>query len=303
MESIKELVRHYGIADQDIDNLKKLGPVILEYKERLADEFYDYLLQIRETTLFLNDKPSVEIRKETLQKWLESLFCGTYDATYLEHLNRIGKVHVKIGLRGHYVNSAMTRVRLFCIEIIESSFSNATERLAMIRSLEKILDLNLDVMTSSFRDAELKTVTPLFKFEDALVTFTRKYVYGLNVLLVFGLFVIGLLTLGLFAYDLTYLFDGQYEKALLSSIGSLLILWVVIELLNTEIKHLKGGGFAIRVFVSVALVAVIRKVLIASLQHDDYNAQWPLIASIATLGVVYWLIYKTEKEPNQSDGR
>lgn len=64
---------------------------------------------------------------------------------------------------------------------------------------------------------------------------------------------------------------------------AVLILWVVIELLNTEIKHMRDGGFA-----------VIRKVLIASLQQGDYGAQWPLIASIATLGAVYWLIHKTE---------
>jgi len=73
------------------------------------------------------------------------------------------------------------------------------------------------------------------------------------------------------------------------------MLWVVIELMDTEIKHLRGGKFAVKVFISVALVAVIRKILVTSLKSEAVEAQISLIAAVAVLGIVYWLIAKVEK--------
>ena len=74
------------------------------------------------------------------------------------------------------------------------------------------------------------------------------------------------------------------------------MLWVVIELVDTEIDHLRGEKFAIKVFVSVALVAVIRKILVVFLKTDAAELQFSLIAAILVLGVVYWLVSKVDKK-------
>jgi uncharacterized membrane protein (DUF373 family) len=111
---------------------------------------------------------------------------------------------------------------------------------------------------------------------------------------VLGLVVLGFMVLWLFFSDLSHLFTGDIEKGLLSTLGSLLMLWVVIELVDNEIKHLKGGKFAIKVFVSVALVAVIRKILVTTLSADAIEAQMSLVAALAVLGGVYWLISRVE---------
>ena len=73
------------------------------------------------------------------------------------------------------------------------------------------------------------------------------------------------------------------------------MLWVVIELVDTEVEHLKGGRFAIKVFIGVALVAVIRKILITTLQAEALGAQISLIAAIGVLGFIYWLIARLER--------
>jgi uncharacterized membrane protein (DUF373 family) len=72
---------------------------------------------------------------------------------------------------------------------------------------------------------------------------------------------------------------------------------MMIELLGTEIRHLKGEEFSINVFVGVALVAFIRKVLISSFQKDITDeTKYFLVASVLVLGFIYWLISKTEKQ-------
>jgi uncharacterized membrane protein (DUF373 family) len=164
----------------------------------------------------------------------------------------------------------------------------------MLESVEKILDMNLDVFTNSYVEEEKKFFFSL-KVESYLVQMANRFSHGLNLILVIGLVLLGFMVMGLFAYDILHILDGDIEKGLLSTLGSLLMLWVVIELMDTEIKHLRGGKFAIKVFISVALVAVIRKILVTSLSSEEVGAQLSLVAAVAVLGAIYWLIAKVER--------
>ncbi len=128
-----------------------------------------------------------------------------------------------------------------------------------------------------------------------MISFATRFSYGLNLILLLGLVALGVMVMGLFVFDITHIFAGDIEKGLLSTLGSLLMLWVVIELVDTEIKSLRGAKFAINVFVSVALVAVIRKILVTSLSSEKVEAQLSLIAAVAVLGLVYWLVSKVER--------
>ncbi|WP_407079837.1 phosphate-starvation-inducible PsiE family protein [Candidatus Hakubella thermalkaliphila] len=74
--------------------------------------------------------------------------------------------------------------------------------------------------------------------------------------------------IGLIVHDVQKIFAGNIEHGVISTLGSLLILWVLIELINTEISHLKGGKFYISVFIGVALVTVIRATMIATFKHE-----------------------------------
>ncbi|MCL4537554.1 MAG: phosphate-starvation-inducible PsiE family protein, partial [Nitrospirae bacterium] len=61
-----------------------------------------------------------------------------------------------------------------------------------------------------------------------------------------------------------------------------------------EIAHLKGGKFHISVFIGVALVTIIRETMIATLKHERPETIYYLIAAILVIGVVYWLVKRTE---------
>ncbi|MDO8427221.1 MAG: phosphate-starvation-inducible PsiE family protein, partial [Deltaproteobacteria bacterium] len=195
----------------------------------------------------------------------------------------------------HYVNAAFHFVKQYVHGILLKEVGGAEERQRLELSVEKILDLNLDAFTSSYIEEEKKFFLSQ-KVESYLIQLANRYSHGLNLVLVFGLVVLGLMVMGLFVYDIMHIFDGDIEKGLLSTLGSLLMLWVVIELMDTEIKHLKGGRFAIKVFISVALVAMIRKILVTTLKSEAVEAQVSLIAAVAVLGVVYWLVAKVDKD-------
>ena len=77
-------------------------------------------------------------------------------------------------------------------------------------------------------------------------------------------------------------------------LGSLLIIWVLMELLETQVAFLKGRKFDVSVFVLVAMVAFIRKLMVASLKADKIEiAIFPLVTILA-LSVVYLIVRISE---------
>lgn len=295
MEEIGRLKAHYNFTSGDVRNLVRLKPVMEKYKDSFVVEFYNYVKNFEEADKFLKDEATVKKHQDALKIWLMNLFCGDYAGRYFQELEKVGMAHVKINLHAHYVNAAMHFVKHFIHEAIGRDIADPDERAIIGRSVDKILDINLDVFTSSYIEEEKKFFFSQ-RVESYLIQIANRFSHGLNIILVLGLVILGVMVIGLFVYDLAHILDGgDFETALLSTLGSLLMLWVVIELMDTEIRHLKGGKFAIKVFISVALVAVIRKILVASLKSGDVGAQISLVAAVAVLGVVYWLISKTEK--------
>ena len=294
MESIDRIKAHYGFTPGDEKNLVALKPVMEKHRDDFVVEFYHYVKNFEDAHRFLKDEATVKRHQDALKIWFLKLFSGDYGPRYLAELEKVGMAHVKINLHAHYVNAAFHFVKQYVHSILIREIESLDERAFMERSFEKILDINLDVFTSSFIEEEKKFFLSQ-KVESYLIQFANRFSHGLNIVLVLGLVLLGILVMGLFGYDLVHILDsGDLEKGLLSTLGSLLMLWVVIELMDTEIKHLKGGRFAIKVFISVALVALIRKILVTSLKTGAVEAQLSLIAGVAVLGVIYWLIAKVE---------
>lgn len=293
---MQEMLRDYRIGDADIERLKTLHPLMERHKVALTDRLFEFIMGEEKMARIFPDEEIRKRHREHVREWFMKLFSGEYDAGYFYYLQRIGYRHVRVGVPVHYVTAAMNVVRSFAIEVIESEVK-PSERILYITSLEKILDLNLDLITSSYREEELRTVFISYRVESSLIEFAKRFTYGLNLILVIALVAISLLVVGLFTYDIAHILEGNIGEGVISAIGSLLILWVMIELLDAEVRHLRGGKFAIKIFVGVALVAVIRELLLSSFQETGgMEKQYFFAVSILILGVVYWLISRTEKE-------
>jgi len=291
MENIETIKAHYHFTDEDASILMRLRPVMERHKDVFVDEFYGFVREFEDAHKFLKDEATVARHQEALKGWFIKLFSGSYGNHYHAELHKVGEAHVKISLHAHYVNAAFHFVKLFIHGVLHSEIEDIPTRARILESVEKILDINLDMFTSSYIEEEKKFFFSQ-KVESYLVQLAYRFSHGLNLVLVLGLVLLGFMVMGLFAYDLLHILDGDIERGLLSTLGSLLMLWVVIELMDTEIKHLKGGKFAIKVFISVALVAVIRKILVTSLKTDAVEAQLSLVGAVAVLGAVYWLVSK-----------
>ncbi|MBI5286181.1 MAG: hypothetical protein HY878_01150, partial [Deltaproteobacteria bacterium] len=173
MESIDRVKAHYRFTSGDRENLKGLKPLMERYREDFPREFYNYIKGFEDTPKFLKDEETVKKHQDSLKEWFINLFSGEYDSNYLRNLERIGYAHVKIGLSAHYVNSAMNFVRGYCLKIVEEGIKDSLECNKMVRSLEKMLDINLDIMTSSYIEEELKTYFISPAVESKLIQFAN----------------------------------------------------------------------------------------------------------------------------------
>lgn len=294
MESIDEIRRNYELTRLDEDNLKELSDILLPAADEFAADFYSYLMKDPYTASFFETEEARKRREKTTKKWFEDLLTARYDNRYLARLRKIGKVHVKIGLEGHYVNASMNHIRSFCHSRVTELVPDADRRSGLLETLNKVLDINLDVMTSSYREAELKKVFVSHRVESALIQWSERLLHGLNLILMIGLLVMAVGVASLLAYDVVYIFTGTLESGVIKALGSLLILWMMIELLHTQVEHLRGGKLHVRIFVELALVAFIRKLFVASIEEKDPITFGLLIGGLFVLGILLYLLAKAE---------
>lgn len=292
MEDIK---KHYSLTQKDQDNLQEMGSIISPYADRFASDFYDHLISFPEAAAFFHSQEAIEKRKQTIKEWLRLLFTGKYDNHYLAELQHIGYTHVKKEIPIHLVTASMNFKREYLTNLLQKNVDDHTRFHELLMSLEKMLDINLDIMTSSYHEEEIKRIFLTKRMDNILILTAERFAYGLNLILVLALIGLALGSVILFASDIINLVASRnLEKGILASLGTLLVVWVIIELMGTEIKYLRGERFHIEVFVSVALVAIIRELLVSTLVHETLQKLAVLLSAILVLGVVYYLISRTE---------
>ena len=292
MQHYQSLKEHYKFTEEEAAILKNLQPRMEALADEFIDGFYDYIWGFGKTAQFLKNKEIIAFHRTKIKEWFVNLFCGKYDLQYFTYLYKIGEVHVRIGLPTHYVNSAFTFVRTFILSSIEENFENKEHHVSEIKAVEKIIDMNLDVLTSSYREEELSHFLSLSKVEKGILTGLKKFNSYINYFLAGALALVAFFAMGLFVYDIYLLFfsDIGIEKGILTVLGSLLVLWAAIELIHEEIHHLQGKGFAIGAFIMLAMAALIRKVLIYSLSSEKGEELLIIAAVIVGLAISYWLV-------------
>jgi uncharacterized membrane protein (DUF373 family)/hemoglobin-like flavoprotein len=293
MRTFQEIKDHYQFSGEEIDTLKALLPVVEPNAERLVSDFYHLFQQFPDTAGFLEDEAKMARLKELHRAWLLTLFQGGYDERYFQRLQRIGYAHVRIGLSAHFVYVGMNFLRQQLQRIVGAEVEPKLREGAS-RALDKILDLNLDCIARTYHEEELRRVFITMKFDSYLIGFARRFASAMDLVLLLGLIALSLGVVAILVLDITSIFQGRPGEGLVAALGSLLILWMMIELLEAEIDRLQGGQFELHLFIGVALVAFIRKVLVATMAHEALQTEILYLAGILVLGVIYWLVSRSE---------
>src|SRR5581483_11002967 len=97
-------------------------------------------------------RAQIERLKGTLIQWLRELLGGRYDRAYVGRRWRVGWRHVEIGLDQVYTNVALSRLRTGLMRRLHDSWTGEVQELqAVVRSLNKLLDLDLAIIEDAYQ--------------------------------------------------------------------------------------------------------------------------------------------------------
>jgi len=149
LNDYKRLLKHYKFTSLDANNLKEIENITKIYSKEFLDGFYKFILEFDYARKFLYNQEILQRHKIGIENWYLNLFCGVYDKSYFEKLYMISEIHVRIGLPTHYVNTAFSYVRGFVKNILLTE-----KKYEVLSSVDKIIDINLDILTISYQEEE-----------------------------------------------------------------------------------------------------------------------------------------------------
>ncbi|MGB9744369.1 MAG: protoglobin domain-containing protein [Desulfurella sp.] len=298
MGTLEKIIQIYNLTDDDISNLASLKDLAKKNANSFVEELHKFISNFDNYSKFLSSEEIKNRHKEKLKLWFLDLFNAQFNEDYLRKIKKIGEVHAQIGLPSHYVSATMNFIRSFLHSIVLENYDVYHRQEELKLSIDKILDINLDIMTSSYID-ENQFYVAKSKIETNIVRLSSRLSYFFDVGLVSLLVLTSLLIFFLFVSDIFKFLlnsNSSFEHTVINILGAMLILWTVRELLEEEVKRLKGKKFALNVFISLAMAALLRKILIFSLEPQKSEEVAILGLLVLVLGIVYWLMNLSEQK-------
>jgi signal transduction histidine kinase len=147
------LKAYIGFTDQSSAALRDLHPLAEPFFEPIVDDFYDAIDAHPGASAAITGGPAQIARlKGTLMQWIDKLLRGPHDEAYYELRARIGRMHVRIALPQQYMFTAMDRIRVHLLEVVQDHVTEPATARRMATAVNQICDLELAIMLETYRE-------------------------------------------------------------------------------------------------------------------------------------------------------
>jgi signal transduction histidine kinase len=151
VQTFDEMKSWVGFGPADEERLHAMLPLARPRLAALADRFYERILAHPGAAAVIRDDAQVERLKGTLRRWAEEVLAGPWDEDYLVRRQRIGRVHVQVGLPSRYMFTAMNVFRTGLCDIARELGSTLAE--TTCASIGKVCDMDLAIMTGTYLES------------------------------------------------------------------------------------------------------------------------------------------------------
>lgn len=296
MKYYRNIIRNYDVKAPELEELSSIWSQMSKYQAEFSAEMISYV----EKNFRLPETYSSEITdgyKAMFGKLYKRLLNGTLNNDYVSFLMKFSDFNSVYLIDQEMVNSLLSYTRRWIHEKIFQNMTDDFKRKEILMTFHKMMDITHDIIISTYYEDIIKKYSKVFSLKNFIVDISERFSLFMHFILVAILIFLTVAATVFFGYDTLNLLSKNAEHVLISSLGSLLIIWVLVELLHTEIQIIKGGKFKISIFVGVALIAFVRDLLILTLKHETDNiTTYFVLASIMVLGLIYWLIARQEQQ-------
>lgn len=167
--NIGEIRKFSGLSDVHAALLAEMKPMLEKHAASLVTAFYTNLDQYEHLKNLLDAKAGRrQVLAQHLRAWLLSLATGNYDAAYQEMRYKIGVRHVEVGLDPRWVIGAMSFCRGHIQPMVEADYGGAADKTDRVLALDKVMDLDLNIMLQSYDDRRMDMFLETTGFSKAL---------------------------------------------------------------------------------------------------------------------------------------
>ena len=296
MNSYDVYKKYYSLDEDEIELTLKLSDIVEENLELFISSLLAFYSTEEDLKPFFAKEENEKQFRKNVTNWLTRLFKPPFDKDYANFIKKIGIVHANNNVNPHYINVGIGLIRHTLTDIIRNYFKDVDSRVKMINLANRLLDFNLDIINSNTRKRELENQFLKVKIENRLLSFAEHFSRFLNIIIIIMLVLLSGAILIFFVKDFMLIFHGKIEEGIITTLGTMLILWMMVELMEVEIRNIKNKSINIVVFISVVLVAFVRKILIATFENPKLEKQIFLVGTVLVLAIVHYLIQKSRDD-------
>ncbi len=147
MTPLEEMKAWVLFDEEDVRRLHELWPLVEPRLDELTRRFYDRALRFPGAARVFRDAAQIERLRVTLRQWASELLLGPHDQAYFHRRERIGKVHVEVGLEARYMFTAMNVIRDQLCEFAHALPEGSAET---CRAIGKVCDIDIAIMTGTY---------------------------------------------------------------------------------------------------------------------------------------------------------
>ncbi len=148
-EKLEFFQARIGVEPEELKKLEPHGHLFVARKQELAEDLYAFFLSIPETRVILEGLRDEDRMKTTWANWFEALFRSKEGRPFLGYLWQIGARHVEVDLDQQYTNLGFSRIRRFCLEIVNREVPDE-DKAEVGAVIHKLIDLCVLVETSAY---------------------------------------------------------------------------------------------------------------------------------------------------------
>ncbi len=154
---LEDMKRSIGFTAEDAVNVRSLAHPAARLAPAVVERFYEELLrQPGAAAVFTGGVEQIARLRGLLSAWLREVFEGAYDQNYFQKRLRIGRTHVRVGLPQHFMVAGMEIIWTELERGLRTGPGDGAG--AAIRSLHKLLMLDLAIMLESYKESHSEQV-------------------------------------------------------------------------------------------------------------------------------------------------
>lgn len=135
-----------SFSDEDVTALLSVRALIDRRSHQMVTDFYKQQMEIPEVMLLIGDADTLQRMQVTQRRYILDLFCGVYDAEYVNNRLHIGLGQKRIGVDPKLYLASVHTLREMLVQTISSEVPDSPNRRAVIAALDKLLFFDMTLV-------------------------------------------------------------------------------------------------------------------------------------------------------------